>query len=254
MGRGLAVDIRLVDRCLTFALGQRLGRGGEGEVYALVGEPRLVAKIYTDGRQEEHDRKLSWMLANPPWDPPSPTTGWTKVSWPVDKVVNAVSKRSLGYVMPRVMDGKPLHEFISLSPKFPRRFRLRIAHNLAGCVAAVHALGSVVIGDLNDANALVNTETGEVTLIDMDSAQIDTSRERFRCNVGRPDVTAPEIQGQRYEEITRTKEHDQFALSVLIYALVCGHHPFTGRYRGAGRAPTLAEAIQRGLFPNGGVR
>src|SRR5262249_16171232 len=53
----------------------------------------------------------------------------------------------------------------------------------------------------------------------------------FRCPVGVPEFTAPELQGRNFSEQTRTSQHDGFGVSVLIfYLLFLGRHPFMGVY------------------------
>jgi DNA-binding helix-hairpin-helix protein with protein kinase domain len=63
--------------------------------------------------------------------------------------------------------------------------------------------------------------------------------------------TAPEIQGRPFNNLTRTVEHDNFALAVILFQLLfMGRHPFAGRYEGPGEMP-IEQAITEKRFPYG---
>src|SRR5438105_3869599 len=82
------------------------------------------------------------------------------------------------------------------------------ARNIAAAVHAVHSRG-YVIGDVNESNILV-TDTALATLVDTDSFQVRDpgSGVVYRCPVGKPEFTPPELQGASFGEIDRTPEHD----------------------------------------------
>lgn len=154
--------------------------------------------------------------------------------------------------MPRIPDARPVFE-IADPPLRPAhaasyQFRLLVARNLAEVVGLAHTLRHVV-GDGNGGNFLVNT-SGRVTLIDVDSLQVNAGGSVHRCLVGTPEYTPPELQGVDLSSVDRTPHHDAFGLAVLTFELLAGHHPFLGRSTEPGRAPNLAEAIQRGLWPH----
>jgi DNA-binding helix-hairpin-helix protein with protein kinase domain len=87
---------------------------------------------------------------------------------------------------------------------------------------------------VNHGNVLVGP-TGVVRLIDCDSLQIRDRDRMFRCRVGVPTHTPPELQGVSLGSIDRTPNHDGFGLAVLIYQLLLmGRHPFAGRHEAAG--------------------
>ncbi len=91
------------------------------------------------------------------------------------------------------------------------RTLVRIARNLALRLEELHRTG-LVIGELSDANVLVNADArvhlaGEPTPIAM--------------------YLPPELQGDRGFGQTFTREHDLFALAILIYRiLLMGRHPW----------------------------
>ena len=109
-----------------------------------------------------------------------------------------------------------------------------------------------MVGDINESNACI-TDNQYVTLIDADSFQVldhdVTPPEVYRCTVGKPEYTPPELQGMSFEEVERTIHHDRFALAVIIYQLLMeGRHPFSGVYSGGGEEPNYEDSISEGYF------
>jgi DNA-binding helix-hairpin-helix protein with protein kinase domain len=129
------------------------------------------------------------------------------------------------------------------------------ARNLAAAVRTRHARG-YVIGDVNESNILVS-ERALVTLVDTDSFQVRDPHNGvvYRCPVGKPEFTPPELQGQTFAHVDRTPEHDLFGLAVLIFQLLMeGTPPFAGVFQGAGEPPPYEKRISDGHFPYGRVR
>jgi serine/threonine protein kinase len=127
---------------------------------------------------------------------------------------------------------------------------LRTARNLARAVRSVHSRG-YVIGDVNESNVLV-ADDAIVTLVDTDSFQVNDGTTVYRCTVGKPEYTPPELQGMSFRDVDRSVEHDLFGLGVLIYQLLMeGTHPFGGVFTGQGEAPELQDRIKAGHFPHG---
>src|SRR5579871_1343081 len=232
-----------------------LGRGGEAVVFAVPPAGRLVAKVYHEPT-EEVARKLSTMLANPPEDPMA-AQGQLSIAWPVDLLCPLGDmRRVVGYLMPRASGVRPIFSFYNpLSrrrecPLFSYLYLVRTARNLAAAVQALHSRG-YVIGDVNESNILVSP-TALVTLVDTDSFQVRDNGRVYRCPVGEPEYTPPEMQGRSFSESDRQPEHDLFGLAVLIFQLLMeGTHPFAGLYQGAGDPPPYEERIVVGHFPYG---
>ena len=233
-----------------------LGKGGEAAVYEVPPQenlPTLVAKIYHQPTPR-HALKLEAMIDNPPADPMA-GEGHVSIAWPIDRVRSADLDRCfLGFVMARVAKAKPLFELynpksrLRLCPLFHFGYLMRAARNLASAVAAVHERG-YVIGDLNESNILINNQA-LVTIVDTDSFQVSTRDENFRCPVGKPEYTAPELQGVDFATVDRAPAHDNFALAVLIFQLLMqGIHPFAGQYTGPGEPGTVADRIAAGHWP-----
>jgi DNA-binding helix-hairpin-helix protein with protein kinase domain len=234
-----------------------LGHGGEAIIYP-VGP--FAAKVY-HRPTAAHAAKLAAMIAHPPKDPMA-EHAHTSITWPVDRLLKVGGAGGVvGYVMPRIDNVLPMAEFfnpkarLAHCPLFHFAYLLRTAHNLCAAVRAIHEAGYVV-GDLNECNCLVNNQA-LVTLVDTDSFQVPDSGKIFRCPVGKPEYTAPELQGVRFSDVDRFPEHDNFALAILIFQLLMqGIHPFAGKFTGTGEPASLPERISAGHWPystNGNV-
>ena len=224
----------------AIVLGERLGRGGEGDVHALSGDFTRVVKLYTLADLGERDRKIAAMVRR--------QIGKTHshVAFP-GAVVSDEQGRFRGFTMPRAAAGRAVHDLYSPASRKQHfrdadlRFLVHVAINVTRAVGAVHAAGCV-IGDINHSGFLVGAN-GMVTVIDADSFQFQDGADRYLCRVGVPEFTAPELQGRSLDGIMRSVEHDAFGLAVLLFQLLyLGRHPFAGVPKG-GDLP-LPEAIQ----------
>ncbi len=232
---------------LDVRIGDELGRGGEGGVFAIRDRPDLVAKVYWTPPSKEKQSKLEAMVA-------VRTESIARIAaWPAAVVRSRGT--IVGFTMPRIVARKDIHELYSPKSRyeaFPEadfRFLVHVAANIARAFGIVHQAGQV-IGDVNHGNLLV-APNGTVTLIDCDSFQIRAERQVFTCDVGVPLFTAPELQGRQFRGLERTPNHDGFGLAVLLFHLLfLGRHPFAGRYLGRGEMP-VEQAIAEGRFPYG---
>lgn len=228
-------------RCggVALPLGDRIGRGGEGEVYAVADGSNRAVKVYLNPDQLREakvraivDARLGALCPN--------------AAFPLE-IVRHFDGRFAGFTMRHVTGHQPIHELITTSSRrqyFPHanwEFLVHVALNVARIVASVHAAG-VAIGDINSAGFLVSQEA-TVTLIDADSFQVGA----HRCRVGMPEFTPAELQGKRFDEIDRTPDHDAFGLAVLLFQILAlGRHPYAGVV--AGRPVQLDQAISQGRF------
>ena len=204
-------------------LGPLVGKGGEGSVYEIQGNPNELAKIYHRPPDQMKLRALPTMRTE--------ALG-TLAAWPTD-VLSRPDGSVCGLVMPRVRDHKDIHHLYGPGSRirhFPAadwRMLVRAACNTARAFAAVHA-GGAVIGDVNHGSVLV-AQNATVRLIDCDSFQIVSAGRHFFCKVAVPEFTPPEMYGADYKATVRTPNHDYFGLAVLIFQLLMmGRHPFAG--------------------------
>ena len=126
------------------------------------------------------------------------------------------------------------------------------ATNIASAVSAIHEQGYCV-GDLNESNILI-APSALVSLIDCDSFQVPDPESGgvHRCAVGKPEYTAPELMGKRYDEVDRTIASDSFAFAVLAFQLLMeGTHPYQAKGKLVEDAANTEAKIRLGHFPYG---
>jgi DNA-binding helix-hairpin-helix protein with protein kinase domain len=241
------VNLQCASTGATVHLGQLVGRGGEGTVHAVVGAPKLVAKIYLKPPDAAKAEKLKVM-----------TRGQSRellgvAAWPTDLLVDERGAVR-GFLMGRISARQDAHRLYS--PKSRRRtfpdadfrFVVRAATNLARAFAQVHAAGHV-IGDVNHGNALIGKD-GTAVLIDCDSIQVRDQARTFACDVGSPLFTPPELQGKAFRGLRRAENHDRFGLAVLLFHLLFqGRHPYAGVFAD-GEMP-IERAIAESRFAYG---
>ncbi|MCM5570051.1 topoisomerase DNA-binding C4 zinc finger domain-containing protein [Burkholderiaceae bacterium FT117] len=225
----------------TVALGRLIGKGGEGEVYAITGDPNHAVKLYTTPDRLSRKDKVSAMVKS------DLATRAPLAAFPVS-VIQFKDGSFAGFVM-RLMSGfRPVHELYapgSRKQHFPQadyRFLARAATNIARAFASIHATNCVV-GDINHSGILVS-EKATAALIDADSFQFSDGSAQYLCRVGVPEYTPPELQGKALRGIVRTTDHDAFGLAVVIFqVLLMGRHPFVGTVRN-GDIPPLHENVR----------
>jgi DNA-binding helix-hairpin-helix protein with protein kinase domain len=227
---------------------RKLGSGGEADVFEVAGRPTLAYKRYRTATPERL-AKLRVMVASPPDG--IDAGGHVAIAWPTEVVPG-------GFLMPRIdlASTVPLFQVynpasrVQIAPGFSWRYLLRTARNVAAIVDSLHRAG-YVIGDINESNLLVNKRALAV-LVDCDSMQVrdPATGTVHRGGVGKPEFTAPELQGRDLSEVDRTPESDDFALAVLVFQLLAeGVHPFAGIWRGGGDPPDVPTRMRRGAFP-----
>ncbi|WML53201.1 hypothetical protein RCG17_00310 [Neobacillus sp. PS3-12] len=229
-------------------IGKVIGKGGEGTVYEVQGNPGTVLKIYHK-YDEERSKKITLMtkLKN------ERLLRYT--AWPTETVKNENDK-IIGFLMPAA-NGKEIH--ILYSPKnrlnvfdhVSLPFLIHTAANIARAFAVVHDSGQV-IGDVNHANIAVSND-GTIKLIDCDSFQIGRDRNVFLCHVGVGTHQPPELQSKSLSNRIRTTNHDLFGLAVIIFQLLfMGRHPFSGQLIGSGNTEMpIEKAIEQYRFAYG---
>lgn len=221
-----------------------IGKGGEGEVYAIKGRSGLAVKIYNTDLRARREDKVRAMVGE------GLAVKTDLVAYP-GEIVTDRRGNFLGFVMRLVSGFRPLHELYSPKsrqrhfPKSDYRFIVHCALNVARAVGKVHQTGCV-IGDLNHSGVLV-AQDATVALIDADSFQFNLNGKSYPCVVGVPDFTPPELHGKNLASVQRTVEHDNFGLAVAIFHLLfMGRHPYAGRYKGPDIS--MGDAIAQNRF------
>lgn len=191
--------------------------GGEGKIFEIKNEPNIVAKIYHKDKLTTNKlEKLTLMT--------SKNIAIDGVCWPIELIKNEKGE-VLGYIMPKA-DGKTIQTQIMTKPALLRNFPNLDRKNLVELcmdflfmVRKLHDL-NIIIGDINPNNILIN-KRGILYFVDTDSYQV----ENYPCPVGTVNFTAPEIQGKNYADFLRTKEHELFAVTTMLFMLLLPGKP-----------------------------
>jgi DNA-binding helix-hairpin-helix protein with protein kinase domain len=235
-------------------LGKKLGQGGEGAVFDTThnGE-NVAAKIYSHALPPEQQAKLRAMAQ----------VGDTYLkqiaAWPISVLLTKRPGPVAGFTMPKFSGYHAVHELYGVGsrrhtfPKADFAFLVGAARNIAAAFDAIHAHGHA-IGDVNENNIIVSHQ-GTVKLLDCDSFHVNTPSTSFPCTVGVPHYTPPELQGLgSFHGVTRTANHDNFGLAVLIFQLLfMARHPFSGIPKIPGDLP-LDRSIKEFRFAYGADR
>lgn len=226
------------------SVAELIGKGGEGEVYAIEGRSGQAVKIYNTDLRANREEKVRAMVSE------GLAVKTDLVAYP-GEVVTDHRGNFLGFAMRLVSGYRPMHELYSpksrqrLFPKADYRFIVRAALNVARAVGKVHQTGCV-IGDLNHSGVLV-AQDATVALIDADSFQFSLNGKSYPCVVGVPDFTPPELHGKNLSSVQRTAGHDNFGLAVAVFHLLfMGRHPYAGRYNGP--EISMGDAIAQNRF------
>lgn len=232
-------DILFSSRGKRIVLGESIAEGGEGSVFAVypASQIPLVAKLYhPTQRMRWREQKLRLMCFQPIRSP--------CVAWPCEILYDEL-RRFVGVLMSRV-DGVPLGAFAFHAelvkkqfPSWTRYDLTRLCLNLSESVHTLHRYG-VVLGDLHPGNVMVSSDSS-VCWIDADSFQV----EDYPCSVGTERFRAPELRGN-YGDFLRTRSHDTYALSVLLFmTLTLGLSPFTRQ----GGEDDMQKPVRKGILP-----
>lgn len=234
------------DKGRTITIKRELAQGGEGRLCTIYEDQTVLLKLLHQPTPE-HAAKITAMLHKPPRN--------NGLAWPTSNVRDEHGRHS-GHLIPFIKGGLHISQLYNpvsrkrIAPGFTYHYLAVSAANIARNTQSLHDLG-YVIGDLNDANILVQRD-GTVVVIDTDSIQVPRrdGRGYYRCTVGTEEYTPPELFGTTFAGIDRTKHHDNHSLAVLLFrTLMEGVHPFASRYHGPGDPPTLAQKVQQGLWP-----
>lgn len=204
-------------------VGDMLGEGGEGQVYAIhngAGDPVYALKWYfTHTAVEQRRHSLVDLVER--------GAPHSRFLWPLGLIDPSAGRDeanpNFGYLMRMRPAG-----FVSLAkllalevPRHEDRV-VQLAFEVAHSFLALHALG-LCYRDISFGNVFFDPEAGHALICDNDNAGIDgTSRALVR---GTPKFMAPEIVRG---EADPTKRTDQYSLAVLLFYLLFVGHPLEG--------------------------
>jgi serine/threonine protein kinase len=211
--------VRAEQSGVTILIGERLGGGGQGEVYvADMGGYPMAVKWYFP-HQLAIDPRLRARL-NTAVVRGSPSRAFL---WPADLTV-LDGNPGFGYVMPlrekRFQGFEGLMDF-RLSPS--ARVLATAAYELAEGYLTLHAKGLCYM-DISFGNVALDPDLGEVRICDNDNVDVDKTPGSV---IGTPMFMAPEIVAGRAGPSIRT---DLWSLSVLLFYAFIRYHPLLGRH------------------------
>jgi len=155
--------------------------------------------------------------------------------------------RIIGIVLPLVDNVKPLVKLMDKKYRkevgFTQEDAAKVLINLHALILGVHRAG-VVIGDFNDKNVLVNIDTLEVFLIDVDSAQWGT----WTSLVATAEFSDPTLldqdqnllRGARYSQTS-----DWYSFTVMVYQLFTLSHPYRDGVHRPKRKPGAPREVRQ---------
>ena len=240
--------------CEKITLGQVLNRGGAaGRIYEVAGQPNMVAKIFHNLVNSDHNRKkLEAMLVNAPNFPPTVKDGieYVKIAWP-KAILEDDQGFCVGYLMPLInmnkavsldhLMQKSIRQKLGLSDKYA--YRIFAAYNTASMVSALHQCGHYIV-DLKPSNVSVYRDTMIVAMVDCDGFSIQGEHgSRYPAEFVSEEYIYPEGMDLNCSEMG--EEQDKFALAVIIFKLLNnGIHPFSGTPRKNDDMLTIQQRIE----------
>ena len=280
--------IQRKDQPGQWTVDRRLGGGNEGDVYTAKENKSIAIKIYHEGKRPGPDQTAKLQAMQEMVDPGPLVAGEPALAWPTQLIGDPQSGTLVGFVMQRIDTGNCMEIGAYCNPKARAGHPLSRTQNESDVIdTARHAIinlsqiahnlhaHQIVMGDINDRNLLINPKDGRISVLDCDSFQVTqrSSGRTYRCSVGRPEYTAPELlraqeaqcrqpDCQRgpathkvgYACIERSPDHDMFAIGVIFFKLLMnGAHPYDCIYDGPrqGEPQTLRDRITRDYYPYG---
>ena len=206
--------------------------GGEGAVYSLPSNPRVLVKIYKGETLEKEDKmraihaRISDMAKN------SMLINQPNMAWPLMPVFNE-NGNVIGFAM-RKCEG---HSLLALRgpsnirkffPGWNRRNLVETALDFVRKVKMLAAQG-ILINDFNPANFLVDAN-GRISFIDCDSYQVPGGR--GGTHISRtyfPSYSAPELLiNKSLLGRPRNIHQVEFGTAMIVFhILMCGLHPYS---------------------------
>lgn len=210
------LELALGDR---FQLGELLGQGGFGAVFRArevylerdVAIKVLDSALALDAAHEEqflHEARTIAAAEHPHIVP----------------LYSAESRDGLLYLVMRLLPGRSLEDRVA-EGKLPVADAVRIARECASALAAAHAV-AVVHRDIKPANILLDAN-GNATITDFGVALVTSrpARESQGPSSGTPLYMSPEqALGEQVDG-----RADVYALGVVLYEMLTGTRPFSGR-------------------------
>ncbi len=208
--------------------------GGEGVVFR-TNKEGFVAKIYFKKMRSNFRRdKIRLMVDNPIND--------NSICWPCSLLMS--NKEFVGFLMPLISESYVIKDPFDYSVdelssffKYDKRNVIKVLINIM-CIFEKLKSNNIVMGDINFNNFMINKNTYEVILIDLDGAQID----KYPCVTCKAYFNAPElfsevtdyedneecIANKHYHSYYSTFLRDSFGLAAYSFMLLMKEKPYNG--------------------------
>ena len=213
---------------------QLLGQGGQGAVYAVdLNGQKMALKWYTHPAYTANANFYHNLETNIRIGSPSPA-----FLWPM--YLTQVQHGSFGYIMPL----RPKHyvdfsRFLLAKERFHSFQALfSAAINICNAFKSLHSKG-LSYQDLNDGNFFLDPKTGDVLICDNDNVIFHGANLGV---AGKTRYMAPEVVAG---ELPNTYT-DRFSLTVVLFLLLYGNHPFEGERVLA--QPCMRESDEKRFF------
>lgn len=243
--------------------------GGEGKVHKIASplyKDCCVKLYYNKHGIVNKQQKIEFMVKNPPVDLKGPNY---IICWPRE-IVFQKNHQFIGFIMPLTFpDSQLLYELCiqtrndklpaTWQHKYNRRTgegviaRMKLCTNLAAYIHRVHFLKKYVFADMKPQNILV-TDSGKVSLIDLDSIQIAKSNQvLFSAPVSTPEYEPPESKMiKTHGNLALGESWDRFSMAVIFYEILFGIHPYVATFSNPYQSfNAISEFIQNNLFVHG---
>lgn len=202
---------------MTCKIIERLGNGGQGEVYKVSVANKLMALkwYYPDYATSEQQQALDRLIKQ---GPPN-----EKFLWPLE-LVYSKEKNELGYLMPLREDSyKDLVDLMTRRVQTTFSCLAKAGLQLADSYYRLHING-LCYRDISFGNVFINFKNGEVLICDNDNVTVNDDKDGGV--LGTQHFMAPEIVRHEAKPSTLT---DLYSLSVLLFYLFMSDHPLNGK-------------------------
>ena len=198
---------------------KKINEGGEANIYAF--DSNSVLKIYKNPPEmlAAKEKKVTAMIGKK-------IMGGLAI---LPTEIVTIAGKFVGYRMPMVASGEPLHSFTK--SRFMRDYgfnnldSLQVVTQLSHAMEEVHRDG-FIIGDVSDNNFMASLEPGhQICLIDTDSWGIGSFQPDAYTETFMP-AEAYSSRGMKLTEST-----DNFGFAVLAFNVLTRIHPFGGSYK-----------------------
>jgi len=214
------------------AVVRELGRGGQGIVYLVeVNGKRMALKWYLKPLTEAFSRNLEYNAFHG-----APSDAFL---WPEHLTVKD-EEGCCGYIMRLRPEGYyEFGNFLLAKVRFGSfRAMLSAAMKICEGFRMLH-LSGFSYQDLNDGNFFINPDTGDVLICDNDNV---CAQGQTTGILGKARYMAPEV----VTGGTPDKLSDRFSLSVMLFLLFFGSHPFEGKW--VAGCPCMTEEFEKKCY------